>query len=406
MSDHVFARPTPGSCCDAVYPSTVANPQAARRMSRRHHGGMDDLRSASGLAAALGARVPIIAAPMAGGPSSADLVSATAAAGGLGFIAGGYASPDALRERIDQVSSRTRTFGVNLFAPNPVPVDLAAFARYAGELQPLARRYGIELDAGTPVEDDDAFAAKVEVLAEASVAGPAGAVSGAPVPVVSFTFGLPDAEVVRRLREVGAVLVQTVTGPAEAVAAERLGVDAVVLQGWRAGGHSGTLTPQRPVAPVELAALVAAVREVSGLPIWAAGGIANHRDVGAVLEAGAEAAVVGTALLRTPESGAGQAHRDALADPRFTTTELTAAFSGRPARSLRNAFVRRHSAGAPLGYPAVHHLTSPLRRAASAAGDADQINLWAGTGYRQALAVPAAEVIRTLARVCGGSESS
>ena len=136
-------------------------------------------------------------------------------------------------------------------------------------------------------------------------------------------------------------------------------------------------------------------RSAVALPLVAAGGIMDAAGVDRVLAAGAQAAQLGTALLRTEESGARQLHKDALASPHFTRTALTRAFTGRPARALVNEFVRDHP-DAPESYPAVHHLTAPLRAAAAAAGDAERLNLWAGTGWQQARAGSVAEVMAGL----------
>jgi NAD(P)H-dependent flavin oxidoreductase YrpB (nitropropane dioxygenase family) len=139
------------------------------------------------------------------------------------------------------------------------------------------------------------------------------------------------------------------------------------------------------------------VRRAVPLPLVAAGGVGDARDVTAALRAGAEAVSVGTLLLRTHESGASAPHRDALVDPAFPRTVLTTAFTGRPARALRNRFADRYGPLAPLGYPALHHLTAPLRRAATEAGDTAMIHLWAGTGHRRARVEPAADTLRRLA---------
>jgi pyruvate/2-oxoglutarate dehydrogenase complex dihydrolipoamide acyltransferase (E2) component len=118
------------------------------------------------------------------------------------------------------------------------------------------------------------------------------------------------------------------------------------------------------------------------LPLIAVGGLATPADVAAAVHAGADAVAVGTVLLRSNEAGTTAAHKAALADPARTTTVLTRAFTGRPARALRNEFIGRYGHLAPFGYPAVHHLTSPLRKAAAAAGDPERMHLWAGTGRR------------------------
>jgi nitronate monooxygenase len=331
----------------------------------------------------LGVRLPVLAAPMAGGPGTPELVIAAGAAGSLGFLAAGYKTADALAGQVAAVRAAGVPFGVNVFAPNAVPVDLAAYRRYRQAIQGEADAYGIELP-DVPLEDDDQWAAKVDLLVSD------------PVPIVSFTFGLPAPEVVAALRRAGTVVVQSVTSADEARLAAELGVDALAVQSSAAGGHSGTLTPQHipPVTPIEQ--LVAQVRAAVSLPLIAAGGLAVSADMGAALRAGALAAMVGTVLLRTDESGASAPHRAALADPSRPGTLVTRAFTGRPARALRNDFTDRYDVLAPPGYPAIHHLTSPLRRAATAAGDPERVNLWAGTGYRLARPGPAGAVIAQL----------
>ncbi|BBY26784.1 NAD(P)H-dependent flavin oxidoreductase [Mycolicibacterium sediminis] len=332
----------------------------------------------------LGLTIPVVAAPMAGGGTTPAMVIAAHGAGGLGFLAAGYKTAEALAGAIDTVRAAGVPFGVNVFAPNPVPITPQDYRAYRSAVQGDADRYGLTLPDDV-VDDDDHFAAKIELLL------------AQPVPLVSFTFGIPDPDVVARLRRAGTIVGQTVTSLREAATAEAAGVDLLVLQGIGAGGHSGTLTPDRPPADVVLADLVAEVVHGTSLPVVAAGGLATAGAVAAVLDAGAEAVAVGTVLLLSDESGASATHRAALTDPHRTETVLTRAFTGRPARGLRNDFIERHDASAPLGYPAIHHLTSPLRKAAAAAGDADLVHLWAGTGYREARQEPTAAVMRRLA---------
>ncbi|WP_337906061.1 nitronate monooxygenase [Kribbella solani] len=329
--------------------------------------------------------LPVWAAPMAGGPSTVGLVIAAARAGGLGFLAGGYKTPDALAAQLTEVRASGVAYGVNLFAPNPIAIKQLDYLAYARVLQPEADRYGIALGDEPRNTDDDAWNAKLELLLEARV------------PVVSFTFGLPDADAVRALQTVGSVVAQTVTTPGEAVAAAELGADLLIVQAPAAGGHSATFTPEQVQEAVGLPDLISTVRDVVALPIIAAGGIASSGDSAAAINAGARTVMVGTALLRTHESGASEPHKAALIDPRFGETALTKAFTGRPARGLRNYFIDRYEGSAPLGYPAIHHLTSPLRKAATAANDTTLIHLWAGTGYRAAQAEPAATTLKRLA---------
>jgi nitronate monooxygenase len=333
----------------------------------------------------LGSGLPVLAAPMAGGPTSPALVLAAAEAGSAGFLAGGYKTPAALAAQVAEVRAATDVYGVNLFAPNPVPVDRAAYATYRELLLPLAEKYGVELPV-EPVEDDDWWHGKVELLVEAGT------------PVVSFTFGLPDAAGADALRRAGCLLVQTVTTAGEARRAADAGMDALAVQSADAGGHSGTFTPgSPPPARVSLPDLVRSVRAATDLPLLAAGGVATSADVRAALDAGAEAVAVGTLLLLTPEAGTNPAHRAGLQGPDRGDQVTTTAFTGRPAGALRNEFLAAYEGRGPLGYPALHHLTSPIRRAATAIANPEHVNLWAGTGHRSIEARPAAEVLGALA---------
>jgi NAD(P)H-dependent flavin oxidoreductase YrpB (nitropropane dioxygenase family) len=329
-----------------------------------------------------GSSLPVVAAPMAGGPTTPALVAAAAEAGFGGFLAAGYKSPETLSDEVEAMRRTSPSFGVNVFAPPVVPVDPAAYAAYRELLLPLAERLEVDLPP-EPVEDDDHWQAKVDLLAELAP------------PVVSFTFGIPDAGVVGVLHRAGIALVQTVTSPDEARQAAEAGLDGLVVQSADAGGHWGTLTPASPPPRRPLADLVRAVRATVDLPLLAAGGVGTVDDVRAALAAGAEAVVVGTALLLAEEAGTNPAHRAGLVDGR-TGPVTTAAFSGRPAGALPNGFVAEYGGLGPLGYPAVHHLTSPIRRAAAAAADPEHVNLWAGAGHRHARGAPVAEILRGL----------
>lgn len=327
----------------------------------------------------LGAAAPVHIAPMAGGPSTPGLVTAAARARHLAQLAAGYQDAEGLAAQVRAVrAAGTESFGVNLFAPNPVPIADDVYEAYRAEL---------EREAGRPLppkhEDDDAWADKVAAILDD------------PVPFVSFTFGIPDASVVHALRSRDVVTVQSVTSPAEALAAAERGIDVLLVQGEAAGGHSAVLDPMSPPAPVPLAELVRRVTAVTALPVVAAGGIGSAADVREQLAAGASAVSVGTAVLRTDEAGTNATHRAALADAAFDRTVLTRAFTGRPARSLANAFTRAHP-DAPLGYPALHHLTRPLRTDAAASGDAQHLHLWAGRAWRAASAGPVADALEAL----------
>ena len=326
--------------------------------------------------------LPVIAAPMAGGPTTPELVVAAARAGSLGFLAAGYRTAENLAEQIAAVRAHTDTFAVNVFAPNPVPVDPAAYRAYRERIRHHVERLGADVPE-EPREDDDQWQAKLDLLV------------ADPVPLVSFTFGIPTAPEVARLKRAGSLVAQTVTTAEEARAAD--GADLLVVQAPAAGGHSGTLTPDRIPTERALPDLVAEIAATTDRPLIAAGGVMTSADAAAALRAGARAVAVGTALLLAPEAGTSPAHRAALLGPDRGPTVMTRAFSGRPARAIPNAFLAAHHEHAPSGYPAIHHLTSPMRRAAGAAGDPEHVNLWAGTGYRLTRERPAAETLREIA---------
>jgi NAD(P)H-dependent flavin oxidoreductase YrpB (nitropropane dioxygenase family) len=335
----------------------------------------------------LGATLPVVAAPMAGGPSTPELVVAAQQAGGLGFLAAGYRTAEQLAGQVTAVRQETDVFGVNVFAPNPEPVSRTEYAAYARRLDEIMSPLGVDVLGILPREDDDAWAAKLQLLLDD------------PVPVVSLTFGLPPEGTIGQLREKGTVVLQTVTSLDEARQAAAAGVDGLVVQSSAAGGHSATFTPRSTRAETVLADLVAEVRANVELPVWAAGGIADAVHVRAALDAGAEAVAVGSVLLRSPESGTSPTTRAGIAHgiAHGVETTVTRAFSGRPARGLRNEFIEWFDAEAPVGYPAVHHLTSPLRKSAADRGIFEHVNLWAGTGYAAGTEEPADEVLRRLA---------
>ena len=321
----------------------------------------------------------IVLAPLAGGPSTPELAAAVSNAGGVGFLGGAYLAPEQLREQLAVARRLTSgLLGVNLFVLRDRPVDQAAVTAYAKELEPEARRLGVQL--GEPHYDDDAFDAKLEIALDAGVE------------VVSFTFGCPAASVIARVRRSGVAVWLTVTSSEEARAASTGGADALVVQGPEAGGHRGTWE-DRDDGDVPLLELVQAIAAQERVPLIAAGGIADRKGVLAALAVGATAVQVGTAFLLCPEAGTGDAYRRALAAG--GETGVTRAFTGRRGRGLVNAFMRAHD-GAPSAYPHVHHLTSPLRAAARSAGDANGFNLWAGTNVALIGAEPAADVVARL----------
>jgi nitronate monooxygenase len=327
--------------------------------------------------------LPIVLAPLAGGPATPELAAAVSNAGGLGFVAAGYLTADQLAETMASTRALTqKPFGVNLFVPGQ-PSARDGFGRYTEVVAAEAAAVGAQ--AGSPRWDDDDWDAKLALLAD-------------PAPVVSFTFGLPDGSIVRRLQSSGTEVWLTVGTVAEAVAAAELGADALLVQGAEAGGHRGGVDDD-PAETIGLLALLQLVAARVRLPLVAAGGIATGAGIAAVLSCGARAAALGTAFLDCPEAGTAEVHRKALRTDRQTA--YTRAFTGRIARGIRNQFLDRHSAEAPAGYPEVHHLTAPMRRAARTAGEPELVNLWAGQAYPLSRSMPAGELVRALAAEAG-----
>ncbi|SON62410.1 Putative monooxygenase [Mycobacterium simulans] len=328
--------------------------------------------------------VPIVGAPMAGGPSTPALAAAVSNAGGLGFVAGGYITAEQFAKDIAAArAATTGPIGANLFVPQPSVADWVQLEYYAEELEEVAEFYRVEV--GHPTHgDDDEWERKLEVVADVRPE------------LVSFTFGAPPPDVVRRLSALGLLVSITVTSAYEAGVAIAAGADSLVVQGPGAGGHRGTFAPDMEPGEESLHQLLDRIGSTHDVPLIAAGGLGTADDIAAVLRRGAVAAQVGTALLLADEAGTNTAHRVALKNPEFDSTLVTRAFSGRYARGLANNFTRLLDHVAPLGYPEVNQMTKPIRAAAIQAEDPHGTNLWAGTAYREARPGPAADVIASL----------
>lgn len=328
--------------------------------------------------------VPIVGAPMAGGPGTPALAAAVSNAGGLGFIPGAHRAADQLAE--DIVAARAATtgpLGVNLFVPQPSVADWVQLDYYAEELEEIADHYQVEV--GHPrYGDDDGWESKLEVVADLHPE------------LVSFTFGVPPPDVIYRLGALGVLVMVTVTSTYEAGVAIAAGADSLVVQGPGAGGHRATFAPDMEPGNESLHQLLARIRSAHDVPLVAAGGIGNAREVADVLNRGAVAVQVGTALLLSDEAGTNSAHRTALKNPVFGTTVVTRAFSGRYGRGLENEFTRLLDNVAPLGYPEVNQMTTPIREAAAALHDPNGMALWAGTAFHEASPGPVAGIIADL----------
>ncbi|WP_034384702.1 nitronate monooxygenase family protein [Deinococcus sp. YIM 77859] len=328
----------------------------------------------------LGLRVPVIQAPMAGGPTTPELVAAVSQAGGLGSLGAAYLTPAQLREAGEGVRSRTaRPFAVNLFVPEPPPpVTEAEVTAAVADLAPLYAELGLPPPT-LPERVQEDFGAQVEAVLELRPA------------VFSFTFGRLGTAELASLHAAGILVMGTATGVEEARALAADGVDAVVAQGGAAGGHRGGWWHDERA---DTLALTRAVAQAISLPVIAAGGLMDAADVRAALNAGASLAQCGTAFLRAAEAGTSRPYRAALATAQPGQTTLTRAFSGRTARGLANRVTAevRH----PLPYPLQNALTRDLRTAAAKAGRAEFLSLWAGEGAHRGQEGSAAQLLAGL----------
>ena len=348
----------------------------------------------------LGIELPIIQGPMAGADTP-RLAAAVSQAGGLGMLGCGMRSPAAMAEAAAAVRALTdKPFGMNLFVlPTPSP-DSAVVQAAMARLAPLYAEFGLEPEP--PERWCEDFGAQFEALIAARPA------------VASFTFGILDAARVRRLKdEAGSVVIGTATTPAEALAWQAVGADAVCVSGMEAGGHRGTFLPRsgmtdgsgQPSAEdfaasmIGTMALVPQCVDALSIPVIAAGGIMDGRGIAAAQALGAQAAQMGTAFLACPESAVTSAQREAMACARATDTRVTRIYSGRSARGIVNAMMERlvcDEASVPE-YPIQNALTGALRRVAAARGRADYLSLWAGQGVAAARELPAPELMARLA---------
>lgn len=327
---------------------------------------------------------PIIQAPMSGGVSTPELAAAVSNAGGLGFLAAGYKSTEQVKNEIQALKKLTsKAFGVNTFVPNNEVIDQEELNAYRNKIEKEAVKLGTTL--GVTYDDDDEFQAKIRLFIEEKV------------PVVSFTFGCPSADVIKELQLNGTYVIVTVTTLLQAILAVNAGADALCLQGIEAGGHRATFTnDQTGAQEFSLFEFISVIRQNIQLPIIAAGGLMNGEDIQQALKAGASAVQLGTAFLLCPESGTNPVYRKALQNPRFSETAITRAFTGRRARGLVNDFLTAYTDMAPAAFPYIHQMTKPLRQT----NNEEYMSLWAGTGFKQCRELPAGELMKVLMEEC------
>lgn len=338
------------------------------------------------LAETIGLQIPLIQAPMAGGPSTQELVAACSAAGALGSFGFAYTQAADMKRQAAWVRERTRApFGINLFVsalPDPIPAEaqrpaLEAVARYCTELglpppEPVTTPYAPDLDGQL---------AAVEEIRPA---------------VFTVHLGSLPRDAVKRFQAKGIVVGGSANCVAEAKGLEEAGFDFVIAQGGEAGGHRGSYLRDPHQSLTGTLALTRLIVRAVKIPVVAAGGIMDGAGIAAVLALGAQAAQLGTAFLPCPESGAPQVHKDALLAAREDDTRITEKFSGKPARGIANRFMKEMERAPTLAFPAQNKVTSALRAASAKAGKPDFVSMWAGQAAPLACALPAAELVARL----------
>lgn len=337
----------------------------------------------------LGVEHPIILAPMAGGAGSPELVAAVSNAGGLGSWGGGYSTPQQILDAAKQIRALTsRPFAINLFAggynvrpavdPAPMLAQVAKVHAKLGLPPPT-----LPPNPENPLEDQ--LAAVIE----------------ARPPLFSFTFGIPSADALARLRQAGIRTCGTATTVEEGRQLAAAGVESIVAQGEEAGAHRGTFLDAFDKSMVPTLDLTRGIASAVSVPVIASGGLMDGHDIAATFAAGADAVQLGTAFLVCPESGAAAPYKKALLDARHDTTVITRAYSGREARGLRNAFIDMTMETPILPFRQQNDLTRPMRNESGRQGLADYISLWAGRGVTRARPMPAAELMKTLVAEIG-----
>ena len=333
----------------------------------------------------LGIRYPIIQAPMAGASTPA-LAIAVSTAGGLGSLGLAMHTQEALRNDCATVSAAGAPYNANFFVHSEPVNDPARAADARSLLAPYYRELGLgevpDVVTATPSFNDTHLQAVLDLRP----------------PVVSFHFGLPNADAFKAIKAAGLYTLSSATNVAEARELEARGVDAVIAQGFEAGGHRGTFSEPYERGHVGTLALVPQVVDAVSIPVIAAGGIGDGRGIAAALVLGASAVQLGTAFLTCPESAAHPLWRRALNEARDDQTQITHAFSGRPARGLENRYLLEmagHEARYP-DFPILNSLTGPLLKPSAKENNPDFLTLWSGQPAAMSRNMPACELIQLL----------
>ena len=331
--------------------------------------------------------IPIVQAPMAGANLSA-MVIAVSEAGGLGSLPCSMLSPEGVREELDAIRRRTqKPINLNFSCHRPPKVDAALEARWLQRLAPYYAELGVDPQAvqHVPVRApfDDALCTAVEECKPQ---------------VVSFHYGLPDAQLLARVKKSGAKVISSATTVGEARWLEQHGCDAIIAQGLEAGGHRGMFLTSDLDTQLGIAALLPQVVDAVRVPVIAAGGIIDARGIVAALALGACGVQLGTAYLFCPEATISAPHRAALLERRVETV-ITNVITGRPARAIANRLIREVGPLTALApeFPQAVAAVMPLRTQAESQGSRDFSTLWAGQAFPLGRELTAGTLTRALA---------
>src|SRR6201747_924914 len=331
---------------------------------------------------------PIVQAPMAG-VMDADLVIAASLGGAWGSLPPAMLSVEKAREQVNIIRQRVSApVNMNFFCHTPVDADSLREAGWKQRLASYYSEFGLDPAAPINVANRSPFnAAMCELIEELKPE------------VVSFHFGLPEPALLKRIKAAGSIVIASATIVREAVWLEQHGADAIIAQGAEAGGHRGMFLTENIAEQPGTFALVPQVVDAVGVPVIAAGGIADGRGIAAAFALGASGVQIGTAYLHCPESKIIAPHRAALAGAHDDSTVITNVMTGRPARGVANRIMREVGPISPDA-PAFPHAATALgllKAAAEKLGKVDFTNLWAGQALRLGREMPAAELTRALA---------
>jgi nitronate monooxygenase len=336
----------------------------------------------------LGIRVPIIQAPMAGATLS-EMVIAVSESGGLGSLPCGMLTADQVRSEVSGIRKRTsKPVNLNFFCHQNPQADPYRETMWRQHLEKYYAELGLNPEAHVSSPSRMPFdGAMCDLLAEVRPE------------VVSFHFGLPPKDLLARVRATGAKIVACATTVDEARWLEREGCDAIIAQGYEAGGHRGMFLNNDIATQVGTMSLVPQVVDAVKLPVIAAGGIADARGIAAAFLLGASAVQMGTVYLLCPESTISPAHRKAVRNSKDDSTVLTNVFTGRPARGFLSRFVREVGPVSELApeFPLAAGALASLRLKSEEAGSQDFTPMWAGQAAPFAKEIPAGELTRQLA---------